>query len=1100
MKASYKDIQFKLKGYKRKYYLNRLLKGAILSSAIILSAFLLINWLEYTVRFNSPFRAFLFFTFVIAFLYVLYRWILDPIIKLLNNRKQLSNEEAAYQIGRYFPEVSDKLLNTVQLHKLSSADNDLIIASIQQKSNEVSLFPFTQAVKYTENRRYLKYLVVPTMLLLVVLVFIPQLLSESSNRLINFTKEFVPQAPFRFVLENQDLQAFKNEDYVLRLKLEGQAIPESVYLINNSRKIKLQKKADNQWEHIFQKMQGGISFNFESAGFNSRRYRIEVVDRPNLKNFNVSLDYPRYIKRENERLENVGNLQVPEGTSISWQFHTFKSEKVKIAFLNENIENELQQSDNQIFEYKKRIFDEEEYELRLENQYSSNKDQLSYRIEVIKDQYPQIQLEQYRDTTLYRYIILGGNVWDDYGFSALKLYYRIERTNQSSPQPVEDVAIPLNLKQNNQSYYYQWDLEPLHLQQEDRLSYYLQVWDNDGINGRKSVRTAEYDYIIPSKKEVKEQLAQSIGNTQKQIDRTSNEAKKQSDRIEEIEERLKGKKDLNWQDEKLLEELVRERKKLEDQIKKLQEENSSNILKRERFNQQNEQIRKKAMQLQELMDELLDEETKKLYEELQKLLEEQNDIGDIQRLIDDLQSKEDNLEQELERTIELFKRMKYEFKLDEVINELNQVAEEQEQLSQETMEKENTTEELMEKQEEISEDFEDLKEEMEELQELNQDMEDPEPIQDTSDDQKAIDQQQQDSQQQLQRGKRKKATQSQKNASDRMKKLSQKLQQMQMSMEMNMLQENLDHLRDIVDNLVKLSFDQEDVMKEFREVNQSDPRYIDLSQQQLKLKDDAKIIEDSLLSLANRVFQIQSFITREVGLMKENIEASLESIKERKNTQAASKQQFSMTSINNLAILLDDVLQQMQMQMADAMGRPKKGGKPQKGKTPSLAELQQQLNQKIDELKKSGKSGRPLSEELAKLAAEQERIRQALEELNEKSKGEQGGPGGLDQVIDKMEETEKDLVNKNITTETIKRQKEILTRMLEAEDALRERELDEKREAEHAKQYQSEIPKQFEEYIKTKEEEIELLKTVPLKLNPYYKQEVNEYFKRINSK
>ena len=127
-------------------------------------------------------------------------------------------------------------------------------------------------------------------------------------------------------------------------------------------------------------------------------------------------------------------------------------------------------------------------------------------------------------------------------------------------------------------------------------------------------------------------------------------------------------------------------------------------------------------------------------------------------------------------------------------------------------------------------------------------------------------------------------------------------------------------------------------------------------------------------------------------------------------------------------------------------------------------------------------------------------MRQLLEEINQKSKGEYGGEGGLDKIIDKMEETEKDLVNKNITTETIKRQKDILTRLLEAEDALRERELDDEREAEKAKQYQRQIPKEFEEYIKTKEEEIELLKTVPVKLNPYYKKEVNDYFQRINSK
>ena len=92
-----------------------------------------------------------------------------------------------------------------------------------------------------------------------------------------------------------------------------------------------------------------------------------------------------------------------------------------------------------------------------------------------------------------------------------------------------------------------------------------------------------------------------------------------------------------------------------------------------------------------------------------------------------------------------------------------------------------------------------------------------------------------------------------------------------------------------------------------------------------------------------------------------------------------------------------------------------------------------------------------------------------------------------------------DLVNKQITAETIERQREILTRLLEAENAMRERELDNEREGETAREYERVLPETFEEYFKAKEKEVELLKTVPPKLYPYYKKEVNEYFKRIGN-
>ena len=152
-------------------------------------------------------------------------------------------------------------------------------------------------------------------------------------------------------------------------------------------------------------------------------------------------------------------------------------------------------------------------------------------------------------------------------------------------------------------------------------------------------------------------------------------------------------------------------------------------------------------------------------------------------------------------------------------------------------------------------------------------------------------------------------------------------------------------------------------------------------------------------------------------------------------------------------------------------------------------------------MKKSGKSGRQLSEELAKMAAEQERIREMLQEMEEEFNNGNGGNGdkSLKDIQEKMEQSEMDLVNKQLTNQLIRRQQEIITRLLEAEKSQRERDLDDEREAQQAKEIKRNIPVAFEEYIKAKEKEIELLKTVPPKLNPYFKKEVNEYFKRLGS-
>ena len=143
--------------YKKKYYLNRLLKGIILSAALLLTAFLFVNTLEYYGRFNSLVRGILLFSFLIILSFSFFNWVIWPLFHLWGLKKPLSDEKAALQIGAYFPNIGDKLLNTLQLSHISGIQSDLISASIQQKSSQLLFVKFSDAVKLDENKKWLKY-------------------------------------------------------------------------------------------------------------------------------------------------------------------------------------------------------------------------------------------------------------------------------------------------------------------------------------------------------------------------------------------------------------------------------------------------------------------------------------------------------------------------------------------------------------------------------------------------------------------------------------------------------------------------------------------------------------------------------------------------------------------------------------------------------------------------------------------------------------------------------------------------------------------------------------------------------------------------------
>ena len=1092
MNSSLHHIKNQLRQYKKKYFLNRIIRGVIFCTSLLLLTFLLINGLEYMLYLSSPVKiSILSFSGVLGLLTLGY-WVVYPSYQLYKNERYLSDEEAAEQIGKYFTEIDDKLLNIIQLSKLESKENELILASINQKAKALSVIPFVQSIDLKRNTRHLPYLYWPLGFALLLLLLIPQFYTEGTARIIDYKTSYQPQAPFQFLLLSE-LRAFKNDDYEIQIRIEGQSIPSELFLVMENREIPLSKNKSGVYTYTLSKIQNSEEFSLSAAGFRSENYRVQVVERPDIKSFNIIAEYPPYLRKSPEKFSNTGNLEVPEGTLLTWQIQAPTADSVHITFPDAHLGLIKQ---NESFNGSLKAENTSPYEIGLVNEYSTNKKPIEYRLSVVKDEYPQLEVEQYQDTSLFSFIMLGGNISDDHGLSRFVLQYSYTDKTGQSLQKQE--TIPFNDKSSNQSFLYQWNLPAAEIQEGSALEYYLEVWDNDGVNGRKSTKSTRFSFKIPSEDERSEMAEKTSQAAQSQLDKTLDKAKKLEESIKEITERLKGKKDVNYQEEKILQELLKKRKELDEEIARLKALNEDLKEKNEALGTQSEELQKKAEELKKLMDEVLDEETRKLYEELQRLLEEKADINQIQNQLEKISKKENNLEKELERSIELFKRMKFDQALEQNIQALEKLENQQKELNQKT-EKASKEEmqALSEEQKQLEREFEEWQKEQDKLKDLNQDLKNPNSLPDTKEEEESIQQELKNSSESLQEQKQKDAKQSQKKAAEQMQQLKEQMQQMQSSMQMESLSENLDNLRDIVDNLVKLSMRQENLMKSIREINPSDPRFVDLSQQQLFLQNDTQIVKDSLESLAQRVFQIQSFITRELSDLDQYLSESTEALRERNKGTANVKQQFAMSSYNNLALLLDEVLQQMQQQMADAMGNPQKGNK-KKQATPSMSQLQQQLNQKIQDLQKNGQSGRQLSEQLAEMAAEQERIREMLRELNEKSGGKDGLGGNPEEIMRKMEQTENDLVNKRITPQTIKRQQEILTRLLETEKAEKERELDKERKAETAKQQNKDLPPAFEKYIESKKKELEMYKTVPPKLSPYYKKEVNNYFKRIN--
>lgn len=1103
---NYQLLVEKLDQFIRKYYVNQLLRGALYSVGTILLLFLAVSLLEHYFFFGKGGRKLLFFGFVGTSLLALGFWVIRPLLAYFQLGKVISHEQAAQIIGEHFTNVKDKLLNVLQLkNQAEQAENkQLILASVNQKTAEINPVPFRSAIDLNSNRKYLKYALPPLLLLIVLLFAAPSMIKDSTNRLINNGEEFTRPAPFHFKLMTDDLSVVQFGDFPLEVKIEGEQLPNEVFIEVDNYQYRLTKDASNQFSHQFVNVQKDTPFRLYASGEESGEYTLEVLKKPNITSFEVQLDYPAYLGRTDERLDNIGDLTVPVGTKINWIFNAMYTDALQIAFSDEEELQDARRFDDELFTVEKRAMRDLSYRLYVSNEQLPLADSIGYTMSVIPDLYPEISVETFQDSTVKKLMYFIGEASDDYGLTNLTFNYRI---NKASGEDGELVSAPVGTPSGKATRYdYTFDLRDLAVEPGDNVIYYFEVTDNDGVNGRKSARTSLMSFAMPTKDEIAEQIEQNEEKIKEDLESALEETKDIQDKMKEMREKLLQEKELDWQDKKELERMLERQKELQQQIQEAQQNFEENIQNQEELSPQEERIQEKQERLQEMFEESLSEEMQELMKQIEELLQELEKEEALE-MMEEMELSDEEMEMELDRMLEMYKQLELEQDMQETIEQLEELAEKQEELAEQTKNEELPQEELQEKQEEIQEEFEEIQEKMEEMEEKNEELENPMEMGDTSEQSESIEEDMQDSQEKMEQQDSGGASESQEKAGQKMKSMASMMQMQMQSGEMEQMEEDMAALRQLLENLVNLSFDQEELIDDFGTAGINTPRYVDLVQGQFKLKDDFRLIQDSLHALSKRVYQIESFVTEKVTDIRSNMRESVDELEERRVPQASEHQQRTMTNVNDLALMLSEVMNQMQQQMSGMMAgnqmcdNPGGQGQGKQGNTPSdkMSPGQQGLNESLQRMKEGLQKGDgPTSKEFAQMAARQAALRNALRKKQAERKQQgKGTDPGLQQLIDEMNKTEEDLVNKRLTNEMMQRQEEILSKLLEHEKAERQQDQDERRKSTTAQQRERELPPSLQEYLKQREAEIDMFKTVSPSLKPYYKYLVDEYFKSL---
>lgn len=1081
------------------YYKVQLLRGFILTLTFVVLLFLLVVLGEFFFNFSSATRTVLFYFLLFFYLALFFYFILLPTSKVFKLSKGLSYKEAAQIISGKFLGINDKLINLLELIGLESKtqySKALTVASIDQKTSELQNFQFTEALDRKKNFEFLKYLGLVLFAFVVILIFKPQVITQSATHLINYKKEFTYTPELIFEIQNSNLNVEKGKDFKLEVKVSGDFLPANLKVNFSGNSFFMEKVDANLYSYELKNLNNSLELFFSSGKFSSKTYKLNVLPTPLINNLNISIVPPSYTGEEPKIFNNVGDLTLLSGSIVKWEIETNSADALFLNFSDSLLVKAARNAD--VFSYTKRFVKSAEYAISVKNNYFDKSNLLKFSIKVIPDLFPSISLEKLNDTTNYSIVHFRGNINDDYGFSDLKFNYLIIEDDKKGK--LNSLKVDFNKNLKSQTYYFSFDFGSLNLKPEQNIEFYFSVLDNDKPNGFKESKTVSEFFTVPSKQALdafenakSEEIKSKTEKSAELIDQLQKD-------IEKLKKNLVDEKTSNWEKTKMLNDINKKNEELKDLLKQISEENKAKNEFKNSFSESQEEMLQKQEEIQRLLEELMTDELRELMEQIEQLEKEMND-EQMKELTEKMDMTYKDLEQQLDRNLELLKRFEVEQKVEEASQELNELAKDQKELAEQMEDKNISKEEALKQQEELKQDLKRIEEKYEKANELNQDLKKSFNLEDFKQDFENIQQEMQNSEQNLGDDKKSKAGKSMQKSSQEMEQLSQKMQQMMQKNSMEQAGEDIESMRLMLKNLVIFSKSQEDLMQRFTKVANLDPKFAQYVNEQNKLKDDFVIIKDSLQALSKRVVQIDKAVSTELKAIDYEMEQTIAALEDSRRAGYKKRQQTIMTSANNLALLMSEIIDSMQEQMnnSSGSGSSKNKSKKQKPTMGEMQDMQQSLKKMMEnylESLKQGKGGKKQTEGLGKMLAKQEVMKKMLQDM--KNSGSTGTKTQeyLKEIEKMMNETENELINRNINSMTIERQQKIMDKLLEAEESEREKDKEKERKSNEAKDHKISTPEYFKDANFNKNSVKEELELNSIKLNHYY----NELYKNyINS-
>ena len=1092
MDNNYKLFVDKLNSYIRKFYFFKLIRGFIFFIILFVLYFSSIVVLEYFNYFDPKIKLSILLLTVLLTSFIFVYFLLIPLIKLVGYGNRLTYYDVSSLLSKTYPEIKDKLINIIELANEDDSiySSSLKQASIDQKIQELKIFSFSDSIRFKDLKIIFWIFSIALVLFLTGLITSPDLFRESSVRLVHFHEKYIKPAPYAFLLENKVFEIVTGESVELRLSCKGKDLPEMMY-VNISGNNFLMKKDGDLFTYTIENINSSISFYFSDRKYFSEIYKVKVLNKPYISSFTVDILPPSYTNIGKETLQNIGDLKIISGTIVKWTFNTVDTDSLSIQFNDST--NAIGIRKDNMFEITKTIYNDSEYRIAIRNLKLKDENSLVYKIKTSSDLFPEIKVVQIRDSIDFKNFYFKGNIVDDYGFSQLDFNISVDGKDSIFKIPFTPFLL-------NQDFYYSFNFETVKGLGKS-FKYYFSVNDNDYIQHFKRSISETFTFTFPDYQDIASKENSDLNSIDDLFKKSSKLTKEIQEEFENFKMKQINSELSDWEKFQTVKDIMGKKNELENVLKEISQQNKDANNFTNSFTEEKQELVKKQEQIEELLKEVFSDDLKKLFDEFNELAK-QFDSKKFDQISKEMDLKMDDLSKQLDKNMQLLKKMKVEQKVERILQELKDLSQSEKTIF-DSMDHNPDLKLVNKKENENSNLLNSIEKEYNEAVEFNKTLEKPVNLFKFDTEFSGIKENYSSVLKDSEKGSKRKTSSGIENNIKNIDQLVFAIDQMLKSGKKEQNKANIEDLKQILENLIIVSYDQEKLLNKLSSVDYNNPIINDVKVKQLNLQNQVVFIKDSLYVLSKRAPEISSIINKEMLDLINSSNSAFENLESGNIGGSRMYQQYGITAANNLALFLSEALENIKKQ--EQNGQPgdgdcdKPGGKGSKPGMKKLKDSQSsmkdQLQQMIDQMKK-GDMGK-MSQSIGQTLAQQEIMQQLIHEmLNGKSVGSKAGDQlkAIDQLL---EQSRKDLISKNISSELINRQNLILSKLLEAEKSEIERDFEDKRESKTATDVKKGNPEGYFQYNNKQKNENDLLKLNNYKLRTFYDQKYNQFINQI---